>query len=146
MLDGVVEEGIRIIQLGRQCLVAHFFHHDHGGFLVQHLVDGDHGTHLHQGLDHLGGLDCHLVGQIGHGNGFGHVHFTHDGFGRRLEGMGFVVAAAMALAMLAAATAPAAVGIAATGLETGTLLVAVVPAAFLLGTGLGVAGLAGGLV
>jgi hypothetical protein len=74
--------------------VAHFFHHDHGGFLVQHLVDGDHLAQLHQLLDDLGCLDGHLVRQFGHGDGFGHVHFMHDGFGRRLE-----VAFALVIAM-----------------------------------------------
>jgi len=46
------KEGIRIVQLGGKRLVAHFFHHDHGGFLVQVLVDGDHLAELHHLLDH----------------------------------------------------------------------------------------------
>jgi hypothetical protein len=40
--------------------VAHFFHHDHRGVLVQRLVDGDHLAQLHQLLDDLGGLDAIL--------------------------------------------------------------------------------------
>ena len=72
----VIEEGIRIVQLGGKRLVAHFLDHDHRRFLVQQLVDGDHRAHLHQDLDDFGGLDRHLVGQIGHGNGFRHMHFA----------------------------------------------------------------------
>jgi hypothetical protein len=55
-----------IVQLGRQRLVAHFLDHDHGRFLVQLLVDGDHLAQLHQLLDDLGGLHAHLVRQVGH--------------------------------------------------------------------------------
>jgi hypothetical protein len=67
-------EGFGIVQRGHLGLVAHFFHHDHGGVLVQRLVDGDHLAHLHQHLDDLGCLDGHLVRQFGHGDGLGHVH------------------------------------------------------------------------
>src|SRR5690606_22704568 len=49
-------------------------------FLVEHLVDGDHLAQLHQMLDDLSSLDCHLVRQIGHCNGFRHVNFTRDEF------------------------------------------------------------------
>ena len=69
------EEGIRIVQLGGEGLVAHFLDEDHGRFLVQLLVDGDHLAQLHQLLDDLGSLDRHLVGQIGHRDGFGHMDF-----------------------------------------------------------------------
>ena len=79
----VVGEGFRIVQRGHDGLVTHFFDHDHGGVLVQRLVDGDHLAQLHQVLDHLGGLDRHLVGQFGHGDGFRHVHFEDARFHRR---------------------------------------------------------------
>jgi hypothetical protein len=73
----LVGEGFRIVQRRHDGLVAHFLDHDHGGVLVQRLVDGDHLAQLHQVLDHLGRLDRHLVRQFGHGDGFGHVHFQH---------------------------------------------------------------------
>jgi len=80
-----IEQRFRIIELGRMRDVAHFFDHDHRGFLIKHLVDGDHLTQFHQLLDHLGSLDCHFVRQIGYGDGFRHMNFAHDGFSRLLE-------------------------------------------------------------
>jgi hypothetical protein len=82
VLAFVGEEGIGIVELGGECLVAHFLDHDHRGFLVQHLVDGHHRSHLHQGLDDLGRLDRHLVCQIGDRNRLRHMHFAHDGLDR----------------------------------------------------------------
>ena len=64
--------------------MAHFFHHDHRRVLVQRLVDGGHLAELHQLLDDLRGLDRHLVGQLAHSDGFGHVHFEHACFDRCL--------------------------------------------------------------
>ena len=78
------QEGIRIIRLGLHRLVPHLFHQNHRGFLIQHLVDGHHRTHLHQGLDDFGRLDRHLLRQIGHADGFRNSHFLHD----RLGGQG----------------------------------------------------------
>jgi hypothetical protein len=78
----LVGEGFRIVQRRHDRLVAHFLDHDHGRVLVQRLVDGDHLAQLHQVLDDLGGLDRHLVGQFGHSDGLGHVHFQHAGFDR----------------------------------------------------------------
>jgi hypothetical protein len=77
--DFLVGEGFRVVQRRHDGLVAHFLDHDHGGVLVQRLVDGDHLAQLHQVLDDLGGLDRHLVGQFGHGDGLGHMHFEHAG-------------------------------------------------------------------
>ena len=79
------EEGIRLVELGALGDVPHLLDHDHRGVLVEHLVDGDHGAELHQRLDDLGGLDRHLVRQIGDGDGFRHRDFAHDGLGRRRE-------------------------------------------------------------
>ena len=50
-LHVLVGECFRIIQRGCNGLVTHFFHHDHGGVLVQRLIDGDHLSELHQLLD-----------------------------------------------------------------------------------------------
>eukprot|EP00042_Codosiga_hollandica_P026765 m.128529 g.128529 ORF g.128529 m.128529 type:complete len:506 (-) comp52295_c0_seq7:2236-3753(-) len=94
------EEGIRIVQLGGEGLVTHFLDQDHGRLLVQLLVDGDHLAQLHQLLDYFGSLDRHLVRQIGHGNGFRHVHFLDLHFCRCLE-----VRLAVATAVVAATAA-----------------------------------------
>ncbi len=81
-----LEEGIRIVELGGHRGVAHLLDDDHRGFLVELLVDGDHLAQLHQVLDHLAGLDAHLVRQIGHADGLGDVHFLHLELDRRDEG------------------------------------------------------------
>ena len=36
------EEGLRVVELGRLCLVAHFLDQDHRGLLIQDLIDGRH--------------------------------------------------------------------------------------------------------
>ncbi len=120
------EEGFWIVELGRHCGVAQFLDENHRGFLVQHLVDGHHLTHHHHLLDQLGGLDRHLVRQIGNRDGFGHMHFAHDRFGRCLEVCLLLRLLAMAIATAAAAwaTTPAcaSIGIAAC-LDGATLVV-----------------------
>ena len=78
-------KGFWIVQRRHHRLVAHFFHHDHGGVLVQRLVDGDHLAHLHQGLDHFRRLDRHLVCQLCHRDGFRHMHFDDARFCRWLR-------------------------------------------------------------
>ena len=75
-------ESFGVVQRGDDSFVTHFFHHDHGGVLVQGLVDGGHLTQLHQLFDDLGGFDGHLVGQLGHGDGFRHMHFDDACFRR----------------------------------------------------------------
>ena len=67
-LGGVLflQEGIRVVELGRHGGVAHFLDDDHRRLLVELLVDGDHLAELHQVFDDLGGLDRHLVGEVGH--------------------------------------------------------------------------------
>jgi len=74
------KQGIRIVELGGLGDVSHFLDHDHRGLLVEDLVDGDHRSELHQHLDHFGGLDRHLVCQVGNGNGLRHQHLAHDRF------------------------------------------------------------------
>jgi hypothetical protein len=51
-------------------------------------------------LDHFGGLDRHLVRQLGHRDGFGHVHFDDPGFHR----CGLLVIVALIAVVAAAAT------------------------------------------
>ncbi len=109
-------------------MVAQFLDDDHRRFLVQHLVDRDHLAELHHRLDDFRGLHRHLVRQIGDRDGFRHVHFTHDRFGRRLE-RGVLI---LMLAATLRATAPAAIDTAAriaTRLDTAALRCVVLPAA-----------------
>lgn len=129
------QQRFRIVQLGRDRLVAHFLDHDHRGLLIQHLVDRDHLAELHHLLDDLGRLDRHLVRQFGHGDGFRHVHFTHDRLGRRLEGVAVVVAMAVAAALGATPAVDAAARVA-TSLQAAALVAAriVLPAAGLAAT------------
>ena len=109
-----VQEGFRIVQLGGDGDVAQFLDHDHGRFLVQHLVDGDHLAQLHQVLDDFRGLDGHLVRQVGHADGLGHVDFTRDEFLRRRLVAAIVLLVATATAAgLAAALAAGAPAVAA---------------------------------
>ena len=49
----VVGEGFWIVQRSDHRFVAHFFHHNHGGVLVQRLVHRGHLAELHQVLDDL---------------------------------------------------------------------------------------------
>ena len=103
-LHVVVGKGFRVVQRGGHRFVAHFFHHNHGGVLVQRLVDGDHLAELHQVLDHLGRLDAHFVRQFRHGNGFRHMNLKHLEFGGRYKsGLGTCVAVVAAAATRASA-------------------------------------------
>ena len=81
------KQRLRVIEFGGNCLMAHFFHHNHGRFLVEHLIDGNHLAHLHECLDHLCALNRHLVGEVCHRNGFGNMHLAHNGLcGRHKAG------------------------------------------------------------
>ena len=95
-----------IVQRSDHRLVAQLFHQNHGGVLVQRLVDGDHLAELHQLLDHLRGLHRHLVGEFRHRDGFRHVHFQHARFHR----CGLHVVVAVAVIATAATGAGAPVG------------------------------------
>ena len=117
-LFGRFEESVRIVELGRHRLVAHFLDHDHRGLLVEHLVDRDHAAHLHHRLDDFGGLDRHLVGEVGDRDGLGHVDLAHDRLGRCLEGLLLALGATTAATAAAARTTfPGAADIRATGLQ-----------------------------
>src|SRR5690606_188785 len=135
---GFVEEGFRVVEFGGNSLVTHFLDHDHGRFLVEHLVDGDHLAKLHQMLDDFGRLHCHLVGEIGHRDGFRHVHFTRDEFlSLRFAALRLLIAISTPTARLAlAAGAPSVTaGCSGCGRFLGGRLLAT--ALFLPGAGLG---------
>ena len=104
-------EGLRVVELGCQRLVAHLLDDDHRRLLVHLLVDGDHLAQLHHLLDDLAGLHAHLVRKVGHADRLGHVHFLgHELRRRRVAGgtLGAAVAATTA-ARRAPARASAAV-------------------------------------
>ena len=63
--------------------MTQLLHHDHRGFLIQHLIDGYHIPHLHQSLDHFGRLYRHLLRQRADGDGLGHHYLMHDRLRRR---------------------------------------------------------------
>ena len=50
------DHGFRIVEFGCNRFVTQFFSHNHGGVLVEYLIDGDHLAHLHQTLDYLSSL------------------------------------------------------------------------------------------
>ena len=99
----VLVKGFRIVQCRHKRLVAHFFHQNHGGVLVQRLVHGRHLAHFHEHLDDFGRLDRHLVCQFGHRDGFRNVHFNGACLDRRC--MRMVIAAPVIAVIATAATA-----------------------------------------
>ena len=72
------DQRVQIVELGGVRLVTHLLGQDHRRFLVEHLVDRDHLAHLHQRLDDLGGLDRHLVRELGDGDRFRNRDFADD--------------------------------------------------------------------
>src|SRR5690606_3215688 len=57
-------------------LVTHLFGDQLSCLLIDHLVDGGHGAHLHHRLDDFNTLDGHLVGQFGYSDGFADDNVT----------------------------------------------------------------------
>ena len=99
------EQRVRVVELGRDRLVAHFLDDDHRRFLIEHLIDRDHRAELHHRLDDLGGLDAHLAGKIGHGDRFRHRDFADQRLGRErlrafLDLVAFLVPVLAALRLL----------------------------------------------
>ena len=87
------QQRIRVVQLGGDRLVAHFLDHDHRRFLVQDLVDRDHGAHLHHRLDDFGGLHRQLVRKLGNRDRLRDRDFAHDRSGRAAHDVAaFIVA------------------------------------------------------
>jgi len=61
----------KIVFAGRaNRVMPHLFDHQRRSIMIQDFVYRRHRTHLHQNLDHVAGLDCHALRQIGHRNGF----------------------------------------------------------------------------
>ena len=76
----VAQNRFRIIGLGSDRMMSHFFNHDHRGVLIEHLVNRHHLPHLHERLNHFGGFNGHLMSKISHADRFRHAHITHHGF------------------------------------------------------------------
>ena len=74
-----------LVFLDQPRLVTHLLDHQHGGVLVDGLVDGGHHAQAHQGLDDFVGLDGHAVGQLGDGDGLADRHFALLRRGGHLE-------------------------------------------------------------
>ncbi len=109
-------ERVRVVELGREGLVAHLFDQDHRRLLIERLIDRHHLAELHQLLDDLGRLDAHLVREVGNGDRLRHVHFLDHGLCRR---DGVIAAVAVAVATTAAAARCAPAGTAAAAVATG---------------------------
>ncbi len=76
------EQGFRIIGLSLNGLMPHFLHDNHCRVLIEHLVNRNHLSHLHECLDNLSRLNRHLARQISNRNRFRHAHFAYNRFGR----------------------------------------------------------------
>ena len=61
--------------------MSHFLYNQDCSVLIKGLVDRDHHAHLHQGLDHFTGFDCHQLGQVSHGYHLRHLDLPNDGLG-----------------------------------------------------------------
>ena len=72
--------------------MAHFFDQDHGGFLVELLVDGGGLAEFEKVGDQAGCLFVHALGQIAYGDGFGHGDFDENLLGGLLAGRAAVFA------------------------------------------------------
>jgi len=67
--------------------VTHLFGHQLGGFLVDNLVDGRHGTHLHHRFNNQRAFHRHFVGQFGNGDGFANDDVTVHRLSRFVEAL-----------------------------------------------------------
>ena len=67
--------------------VAHLLDHQHGGVLLDHLIDRRHHAHVHHDLDDFGGLDRHLLRQLAHRHRLADRDFAHHARRRHLEAM-----------------------------------------------------------
>jgi len=132
---GLIEEGIRVVELRGKGFVTHFLDDDHRRFLVERLIDGHHRAHLHQRLDHFGGLDRHLVRQIGNGDRLGHIDLVDHRLHRQLERVFLLLTAGAASGTLAVLVVPPAGSTGgAARLQAGALVgTLVLPLAFLVG-------------
>ncbi len=70
--------------------MAQLFSDQHGGLLVQRLVDGGHNAHAHQSLDYISRFHCHALGKITNGNRFRNFNFSDHWFGWLLEAVPFL--------------------------------------------------------
>ena len=95
---------LRIIRLGGFGGVAHFTDENHRGFLIEHLIDGDHRSHFHHHLDNLSGFNGHFLREFTNADGLRNQHFADNGFGRRLEIAFLTIITVMCLGLAATPT------------------------------------------
>ena len=65
-----------VVFFDENVLVPHFFGNERGGFLVEHLVDGDHRAEFHHDFDEFARFDAHFLRQFANGDGFRNAHFA----------------------------------------------------------------------
>ncbi len=70
--------------LGR---VTQLLDDEHGGVLVDRLIDRGHDAHVHQNLDDLGRLDGHLLRKLRDGRVLANANFAHHRRSGHLKGM-----------------------------------------------------------
>ena len=76
---------VDVALLDRLRHVPEFLDDKRRGVLVDHLVDGDHGTHIEQDLNDLVALDSQSFGQFRDSDAFRNFDFVHDRRRRLLE-------------------------------------------------------------
>ena len=81
------QKRVGIIEFRALGNVPHLLHQNHGGILVEHLINGHHAAHLHEGLDDFGRLHRHLMSKVPNRNGFRNRDLAYDRLGRRTERM-----------------------------------------------------------
>ena len=130
------QEGFRIFRFSGDRTMTHFFDHNHGRFLVKHLVDRHHLTELHHMFNDFNGLDAHLHSEISDSDGFRNFNVLNNGFlnsrSLRSSALAFVVLVlVLVAAFVAAVILPAAAFfrrvVAAAGLESAAFLIFVAP-------------------
>ena len=68
--------GFEVVFFDEDVLVSHFFGDERGGFLVKHLVNGDHRAEFHHDFDEFARFDAHFLRQFANGDGFRNAHFA----------------------------------------------------------------------
>ncbi len=77
----------QLVLAAQDHFVTHLFGHQLGGFLIDNLVDGRHGTHLHHRFNNQRAFHRHFVGQFGNGDGFANDDVTVHRLSRFVEAL-----------------------------------------------------------
>ena len=117
---------IRIVPFCSNRVVTHFAHQNHGGFLIKHLIDGDHRAHFHHDLDNLGRFNGHFLRQFTDRNGFRDQYIANNRLSWCLE-IGFLIFVVLLRTRLATTPTFAATAGIATGLNSAALRCVIAP-------------------